>query len=56
MADFMPNKLNMYNCTRCPECGENHRYILADRPTTLICDDCGFEEERNENNNPRGTE
>jgi hypothetical protein len=56
MSDFMPKQRNMYGCTRCPECGEPYRYVLADRPKVIRCDDCGHEEPTNEDNYSYHTE
>lgn len=38
---------NMYDQTPCPKCWRNYRFTLAKDPKTIICDDCGYQEKAN---------
>jgi len=46
----MDKSTNMYGCTRCPACGDNHRYECSSEPDIIRCDDCGHKEPKNEDN------
>lgn len=44
---------NMYGCEPCPKCGSKYRCVFNNKPTTIVCDGCQYEEEITENKNGR---
>ena len=46
----MDKSTNMYGCTRCPKCGDNHRYRRNDSPDMVSCDECEYQEPVDEDN------
>ena len=44
VVSFDSYTANMYGCEPCPKCGSKFRYVMADTPKQIDCDDCGFKE------------
>lgn len=44
-VDYNSPTANMYGCEPCPKCGSKYRCVFQDKPTTIDCGDCGFQEE-----------
>ena len=44
VVDIYEPTANMYGCQPCPQCGSKYRAVFNEKPDTIQCDDCGFEE------------
>ena len=44
VVDFYSPTANMYGCEPCPQCGRKYRCVFNEKPDTIQCDDCGYQE------------